>query len=102
MCDLWRRDFIQGLAAYGVGAFAASGMSSPLLAQAAQNLEPVRRPPADIQPRGEFVLRNAHVITMDPGLGDIPGGFVHVRNGEIVAVGEGINAPEAPAIAGDD
>jgi 5-methylthioadenosine/S-adenosylhomocysteine deaminase len=77
-------------------------MPSSLLAQSAQNPETAPRPPADIRPRSEFVLRNAHVMTMDPALGDIPSGFVHVRNGEIVAVGEAINAPDAQVIAGDD
>ena len=38
--------------------------------------------------RGEFTIANAHVMTMDPVLGDIAGGSVHVRNGEIVAVGK--------------
>jgi 5-methylthioadenosine/S-adenosylhomocysteine deaminase len=99
MCDLCRRNFIRGFAAFG----AAAAIPSPLFAQA----ESVRRPPADIgppalPPRGEFVFRNAHVMTMDAALGDIPGGSVHVRNGEIVAVGQDINAPGARVIAGDD
>jgi 5-methylthioadenosine/S-adenosylhomocysteine deaminase len=37
--------------------------------------------------RGEFTIANAYVITMDGALGDVAGGSVHVRNGEIVAVG---------------
>ncbi len=98
MCDLCRRDFMRGLAAFGT----ASAMPSPILAQSTQNPETAPRPPADIRPRGEFVLRNAHVMTMDPALGDIPSGFVHVRNGEIVAIGEDINAPDAQVIAGED
>jgi hypothetical protein len=32
-------------------------------------------------PRGEFIGRNAYIVTMDPKLGDIPNGDVHVRNG---------------------
>jgi 5-methylthioadenosine/S-adenosylhomocysteine deaminase len=38
-------------------------------------------------PRGEFVIRNAAVLTMDATLGTMPRGDVHVRNGAIVAVG---------------
>jgi 5-methylthioadenosine/S-adenosylhomocysteine deaminase len=96
MCDLCRRNFIRGVAALG----ATSTFASPLFAQ-------VPRPPGDIRslplpPRGEFVFRNAHVMTMDPALGDIPGGSVHVRNGGIVAVGQGLDAPGARDIAGDD
>ncbi|HVA94675.1 MAG TPA: amidohydrolase family protein [Candidatus Dormibacteraeota bacterium] len=48
--------------------------------------------------RGEFVLRNGYVLTMDPSLGDIPGGDVHVRNGEIIAVGKNLKTPGAKVI----
>jgi cytosine/adenosine deaminase-related metal-dependent hydrolase len=50
--------------------------------------------------RGEFVVRDAYVVTMDPKLGDIPQGDVHVRNGEILAVGSKIVAPGAAEIDG--
>lgn len=40
--------------------------------------------------RGEFTIANAYVMTMDSALGDIAGGSVHVRNGEIVAVGKDV------------
>ncbi|HEY3151358.1 MAG TPA: amidohydrolase family protein [Candidatus Binatia bacterium] len=50
--------------------------------------------------RGEFVVRNAYVVTMDPKLGDIPVGDVHVRNGALVAVGPTLNAPGAEEIDG--
>jgi 5-methylthioadenosine/S-adenosylhomocysteine deaminase len=98
MCELCRRAFMRGLAAAG----AASAIPSSLLAQTTPSTESVQRPPADIAPRGEYLLRNAYVITMDPVLGDIPTGSVHVRNGEIVAVGADIKAPGAQTIAGDD
>jgi 5-methylthioadenosine/S-adenosylhomocysteine deaminase len=55
-------------------------------------------PPA----RGEFVIRNGFVLTMDSALGDIPRGSVHVRNGEIVAVGADVNAPAAEVIDATD
>jgi 5-methylthioadenosine/S-adenosylhomocysteine deaminase len=83
MCDLCRRSFIRGAAALGA-AGAAGLFSSPLMAQAqgggASNL------PA----RGEFTIANAYVMTMDGTLGDIAGGSVHVRNGEIIAVGKDV------------
>jgi len=99
MCDLCKRKFIGGLAAFG----AAAAIPSRLFAQA----ESIQRPPANIgtiglPPRGEFVFRNVYVMTMDAALGDIPGGSVHVRNGEIVAVGRDVDAPGARVIAGDD
>jgi len=40
--------------------------------------------------RGEFTIANAYIMTMDGGLGDIAGGSIHVRNGDIVAVGKDI------------
>jgi cytosine/adenosine deaminase-related metal-dependent hydrolase len=52
--------------------------------------------------RGEFVVRDAYVVTMDPKLGDIPRGDVHVRNGAIVAVGPKIVAPGAAEIDGSN
>jgi cytosine/adenosine deaminase-related metal-dependent hydrolase len=35
----------------------------------------------------EFVVSGAYVLTMDPELGDLPDGEVHVRDGRIAAVG---------------
>src|SRR5665213_1204915 len=50
--------------------------------------------------RGEFVIRGAHVLSMDPGIGDFETGDVHVRDGAIAAVGAAISAPGAQAIDG--
>lgn len=46
----------------------------------------------------ELVVRNAHALTMDPGLGDLRGVDIHVRDGVIVAVAAGIVAPGAEVI----
>src|SRR5205085_12281816 len=43
-----------------------------------------------LPPRGEFTIANAYVMTMDGALGDLAGGSVHVRNGEIVSVGKDV------------
>ena len=77
MCNLCRRSFMRGAAA--LGAAAAGGFVSPLSAQTSGG--------ARLPARGEFTIHGAYVMTMDPALGDIAGGAVHVRNGEIVAVG---------------
>jgi 5-methylthioadenosine/S-adenosylhomocysteine deaminase len=83
MCEFCRRSFIRGVA--GLGAAGATGLlSSPLAAQARRGEAGAAKLPA----RGEFIIANAHVMTMDDALGDIAGGSVHVRNGEIVAVGK--------------
>jgi 5-methylthioadenosine/S-adenosylhomocysteine deaminase len=94
MCKLCRRNFLRGLAGFS----AVSTLPSSLLAESAQNPEGVRRPPADIRSRAEFIIRNAHLMTMDTSLGDIPGGSVHVRNGE----GREISAPGVHIIGVDD
>jgi len=91
MCEICsRRGFMAGMATLG----ASTVFASPLMAQE-------RREGARLPARGEFVIRNAHVMTMDPELGDVPGGSMHVKNGEIVAVGKEVNAPGASLIAGD-
>ncbi len=85
MCEVCRRHFIRGAAA--LGAAGATGLfSSSLRAQERPGDAGTRRLPA----RGEFTIANAYVMTMDAGLGDIAGGSVHVKNGEIVAVGKDV------------
>jgi 5-methylthioadenosine/S-adenosylhomocysteine deaminase len=49
---------------------------------------------------GEFVVRGANVLTMDPALGDLASGDVHVRDGAIIAVGPGLAAAVAESIEG--
>ena len=73
-------------------------LAAPTAAAAQNTAAPptARRLPA----RGEFVIRNAYVLTMDATLGDVPGGDIHVRNGEIVAVGRDLRAPVATPIDG--
>lgn len=92
-----RRSFIGGLAALAGAGF--TGLSSrPAMAQKAARDD---RASTTLPARGEILLRNAYVMTMDPVLGDIPGGDVHIRNGEIVAVGKGIRAPGAVVLDGN-
>ena len=76
-----------------MGSMAALAVAS---AQSARRERPAGRLPA----RGELVLRNAYVMTMDRELGDIAGGDVHIKNGEIVAVGKAIKAPAATVLDG--
>src|SRR4051794_1217560 len=79
MSEICRRSFIRGAVAFGAAGLSASS----LRAQAPQEEKGM---PA----RGEFVIANAYVMTMDPDLGDFAGGAVHVRNGEIVAIGKAV------------
>src|SRR5271154_2853227 len=83
MCEICRRGFISGAAAFGTTGL----LSSSLMAQTPRNDASTSRLPA----RGEFTIANAYVMTMDGALGDIAGASVHVRNGEIVAVGKDVS-----------
>jgi cytosine/adenosine deaminase-related metal-dependent hydrolase len=85
-----RRQVLQGAAA--VGAFGMVGLERSLAAPA-----PARRLP----PRTNFVIRNAFVMTMEPGVGDIVGGDVHVKDGVIVAIAPFLEAPGAITIKGE-
>lgn len=58
------------------------------------------RVPTQLPARGEVLIRDAYVLTMDPALGDIAGGSVHVKNGVIAAVGKDLKAPGATIIDG--
>jgi cytosine/adenosine deaminase-related metal-dependent hydrolase len=49
-----------------------------------------------------LVVRNAYVMTMEPGVGDLKDADVHVRDGMIVAVGQKLTAPDAMTIDGRD
>jgi len=83
---LTRRDFLGGVAA--LGAWSLAGCATP--SGGGSGRLPVR---------GEFVIRDAYVMTMDAA-GDLPGADVYVRNGEIAAVGVGVAAPGAQALDG--
>jgi cytosine/adenosine deaminase-related metal-dependent hydrolase len=86
-----RRGLLRG--AVAAGAVGLVGRPAAVLAQG-------RRGRAGLPARGNFVIRNAYVMTMDAGLGDVEGGDVHVRDGAIAAVGKKLAAPGATAIDG--
>jgi 5-methylthioadenosine/S-adenosylhomocysteine deaminase len=84
-----RRTFLSGVAAlgaihgFGIGAQAAVSPSV-----------------ANLPARGHVVIRDAYVITMEPGQADLPRGDVHVDNGVIVDIGTELAAPGAEVIDG--
>jgi cytosine/adenosine deaminase-related metal-dependent hydrolase len=88
-CGLHRRAVLAG----GLAALAVTG---------AQRARAQTAPPTALPARGEFIVRGGHVLTMDTGLGDLPGGDVHVRDGAIVAVGRNLDVPGAQAIDARD
>ena len=91
---LSRRTMLKGATALSALAL-ASGRG---LAQ--QSARTAAGPGAPLPPRGEFIIRGATVLTMDPGLGDFTPGDVHVRDGAIVAVGARIDAANVQVLDG--
>jgi cytosine/adenosine deaminase-related metal-dependent hydrolase len=91
-----RRGFLGATAALG-----AAGMVGQLgCAPAAQTA--AGRPPAGggLPGRGEFIVRNAYIMSMDSKIGDLPRGDILVRNGTIEVVGTEVPAPGAAVIDG--
>jgi 5-methylthioadenosine/S-adenosylhomocysteine deaminase len=84
-----RRRVLHGGAALGL--FGMAGRMTAIAAPA-----PAPRLPA----RGNIVIRNAYVMSMEPGTGDVRDGDVHVKDGVIAAVGKKLNAPGATAFNG--
>src|SRR5215475_16197962 len=93
---LSRRNFLGALTALGSISLTACATNS----KQTSRLWAEDRMAGQLPPRGEFVVRNAYVVTMDPQLGDIPRGDVHVRNGALVAVGPSLAAPGVEEIDG--
>ncbi len=48
--------------------------------------------------RGEYLIRDGYVLSVDPDIGDLPRADVHIKHGRIVAVGERLRAPGAAVI----
>lgn len=94
--DIDRRKLLLGATALGSVALA------PAAARAQSDAAPAAAAAADGLPsRGEFLIKGATVLTMDDALGELPVGDVHVRDGEIVAVGEAVVAPNATTVDGN-
>ena len=50
----------------------------------------------------EYVIRKAHVLTMDSELGELPSGDIHVRDGRIVAVGSDLSCAGVHEVNGEE
>jgi 5-methylthioadenosine/S-adenosylhomocysteine deaminase len=96
MNQITRRALIRHAAVIG-----ATGIAAPPVLAAA--MKTVKRSAAvgPLPERGEFVIRGAYVMTMDPALGDMAGADVHVKDGTIVAVGKALKAPGALVLGGE-
>ena len=89
MDTITRRAMLRGSAALSTFAIAGSPVSAAPRADLSKLPE-----------RGNIVIRNAYVMTMEKDTGDLKDADVHVREGAIVAVGPKLNAPGARAIDG--
>jgi cytosine/adenosine deaminase-related metal-dependent hydrolase len=77
---------------------AAAASAAGLLGGIAQAQAPTTNLPA----ANEVLIHDAFVISMDPSIGDLPHGDIHIRDGAIVAVAANLNAPGAQVIDGRD
>ncbi|MDB5408767.1 MAG: amidohydrolase [Rhodospirillales bacterium] len=84
----------------GIGAAGLAALTRPAFAQRAEPAKRRARGASKLPARGNFVIRNAYVMTMDATLGDIPRGDIHVRDGAIVSVGARLPASGATSIEG--
>jgi cytosine/adenosine deaminase-related metal-dependent hydrolase len=91
-CQIHRR----GLFKFGAGLALAAGLMR--VGKADAQSPPAAASASRLPRRGDFILRGGHVLTMDPALGDLPTGDVHVRDGTIVAVAPNLTAPGAQVI----
>lgn len=91
MCIACRRGFLAAMAAG-----AAAGLAGAPRAQAQLvALSPGAAGPAA---QGEFIIKNAYVLTMDLQRGDLPMGAVHVKDGAILDVAPTIDRPGVEVI----
>ena len=95
--EMTRRDFLGAAAALGTMALASNTAGAAQGATGAPG-----GVPGVLPERGEFIVKNAHVLTMDAKLGEVSGGEIHVRDGAIVAVGRNLSAPGAEIIRADN
>jgi cytosine/adenosine deaminase-related metal-dependent hydrolase len=87
-----RRTIIKTGAAFAATAFTSGCVSAQSSASASRGLA------KSLPARGEFVVRGAMVLTMDPANGDLTRGDVHVRDGAIIAVAPQIAVTRASVI----
>lgn len=87
-----RRQLTKLLGATAMSALAAPALISPSFSQGA----------APLLPRGNYLIRNGAVVTVDAALGVLPRADVHVNNGRIEAVGPNLAAAGAETIDATD
>jgi cytosine/adenosine deaminase-related metal-dependent hydrolase len=89
---LSRRTFAKLAGATALSGLAAPALISPSFGQGA----------APAMVRGNYLIKNGAVITVDRALGVLPRADVHVNNGRIEAIGPDLSVPNAEAIDATD
>ena len=87
-----RRGFLGATAALGAAGMIGQLGCAPVTGSTQ------RAPAGGLPPRGEFLVRNAYIMSMDPTIRDLPRGDILVRNGVIAVVGSDVPAPGAEVI----
>ena len=87
-----RRGLMQRAAALGTTALIPQELPAQQVPRTASGLG------SSLPARGEFLIRGATVLTVDPAVPDLANGDVHVRDGTIVAVTQKIETPSAQVI----
>ena len=90
--NLTRREVITGTAKLGL--LAAGGMiTGTACSQSGKSASD-----GGLPLQGEYLIRNGYILSMDPKVGEIERGDIHVKNGKIVAVASEVSAPTAEVI----
>ena len=90
-----RRTMLKGASALGSLVATSQGM----FAQQSVSRS-AAAPGAPLPPRRELLIRGATVLTIDPNVGDLATGDVHVRDGTIVAIAPRIDLTNVPIVEG--
>src|SRR5258708_38838905 len=80
-----------------LSATALSGLAAPPLISRS-----FAQGPAPTVPRGNYLIKNGAVITVDPALGTLPRADIHVSNGRIEAIGPDLTVAGAETIDATD
>ncbi len=91
---LTRRELVGGAAQLGL--LAAGGMLSGGVS-AAETVEQKNLAGA-LPVQGEYLIRGGYIVSMDPSVGDLDRGDVHVKAGKIIAIGPTVSAPDAEVV----
>ncbi len=80
-----------------LGATVLGGLAAPASVRSAL----AQNQPALVS-RGNYIIKNGSIVTVDPVLGALPRADVHIRDGRIEAVGPNLSAPGAETIDASD